>query len=312
MSVKQNILNAFKKEFTLKMAYSVNPDMNKTSVRARIYENIGVYFERIGTGLFMVKQDNGEYDEQVMLIEGDGRDLSKIEDASIDAIITDHPWMDKKANKGGNRNFASYNCFEYTEKDFEEKARVLKPGSFLVEMLPAENATNYDYLYKIKKMAEKAGFQYYSKVPWKKGNFVSNTGRKAKNTEDMLIFSKGEPRELRLDAKKTKNTGVVSYMKGTNGMLPTCFDVPPVPKKDVISQSEKPVELVKQIIEYITKEDEIILDQFAGSGVTGAAAKLVNRLAILIEQDKNKCKAICKRLNLTPVEPNVFVAASSI
>lgn len=309
MSITKNILAAFKKEFTMKMAYSVNPDVNKTSVRARIYENIGVYFDKIGKGLYIAKQNNGDYDEQIMLIEGDGRNLSDIENESIDAIVTDHPWSDPKANRGGNRHFATYNCFEYTQEDFNEKARVLKPGSFLVEMLPAENATNYEYLYRIKKMAENAGFKYYSKVPWKKGNFVSNTGRKAKNTEDMMIFSKGEPRELRLDAKKTKNTGVESYMKGTNGMLPTCFDVPPVPKKDIISQSEKPVELLVQILNYITKENEIVLDQFAGSGVTGAAAKLTNRLAVLIEQDKEKCKAIAKRLNLNPVEYPMFVSA---
>ena len=85
------------------------------------------------------------------VINGDGRDLSFLEDGSIDCIITDHPWLDEKANKGGNRNFAKYDTFEYTLEDFKEKARVLKDGCFLVEMLPAENATNFDYLYKIKK-----------------------------------------------------------------------------------------------------------------------------------------------------------------
>ena len=31
-------------------------------------------------------------------------------------------------------------------------------------------------------MAEKSGFKYFAKVAWKKGNFISNTGRKSKNT----------------------------------------------------------------------------------------------------------------------------------
>jgi len=34
--------------------------------------------------------------------------------------------------------------------DFKEKARVLKDGCFLVEVLPAENENNYEYLYQIK------------------------------------------------------------------------------------------------------------------------------------------------------------------
>ncbi|MCD7737906.1 MAG: hypothetical protein LUH58_02545 [Lachnospiraceae bacterium] len=39
------------------------------------------------------------------MIEGDGRDLSMIEDGSIDSILTDHPWLDPKSNKGGSRFF---------------------------------------------------------------------------------------------------------------------------------------------------------------------------------------------------------------
>ena len=77
-------------------------------------------------------------------------------------------------------------------------------------------------------MAQKAGFEYYAKVPWIKGSFISNTGRKAKNSEELMIFSKGKARALRIDAKKTKNTGSECFMSGTNRMLPTEFNVPPV------------------------------------------------------------------------------------
>ena len=37
----------------------------------------------------------------------------------------------------------------------------------------------------------------------KKGTFVSNTGRKAKNTQDIMIFSKGKARNMRYDKKRT-------------------------------------------------------------------------------------------------------------
>lgn len=62
-----------------------------------------------------------------------------------------------------------------------------------MEVLPAENENNYEYLYQIKNYAKEAGFLYYSKVTWKKGNFVSNTGRKAKNTQDIMFFLKERP-----------------------------------------------------------------------------------------------------------------------
>jgi site-specific DNA-methyltransferase (adenine-specific) len=139
-SLANTIYSCFKDkgEFSLKDAYSENSDKPKETVRARIYDN------RL--------------------------DLSMLGDASIDCILTDHPWLDKKSNKGGDRNFATYNCFRYTLDDFKEKARVLKDGCFLVEILPAENENNYDYLYQIKKYAEQCGLLYYSKVTWKKGN----------------------------------------------------------------------------------------------------------------------------------------------
>lgn len=293
MSIVNNLLEIFKAtEFTLKEAYAANPHVNKESVRARIYERIGIDFERLGKGLYLTKE------KDCVLIEGDGRDLSMIGNGSIDCIITDHPWLDTKSNKGGNRNFAAYDCFEYTLKDFKEKARVLKDGSFLVECIPAENETNFDYLYKLKKMAQEAGFQYYAKVPWVKGTFVSNTGRKSKNSEDLMIFSKGKPRALRLDVKKTKSLGIETYMSGTNKMLPTDFNVQAVANQNKICQSEKPSELFEQLLEYITLENEVVLDQFAGSGSVGVACINKKRKCILIEKAKECIDKIVKRINM--------------
>ena len=198
MTLVEKIFNCFKnnESFSLQEAYEHNLDKPQETVRARIYEKIGVKFERVAKGVYRTIDCE---EEQCVLIEGDGRDLSMIEDNSIDCILTDHPWLDMKSNKGGTRAFALYDCFRYTLEDFKEKARVLKDGCFLVEVLPAENENNYEYLYQIKQYAKEAGFVYYSKVPWKKGNFVSNTGRKAKNTQDIMIFSKGKARNMRID-----------------------------------------------------------------------------------------------------------------
>ena len=290
MSIVTNLLSTFKEtEFTLKEAYEVNPTVNKESVRARLYENLGKCFERLGKGLYITKEHD------CLVIEGNGRDLSIIDDCSIDCIITDHPW-DNKANKGGNRNFAEYDCFEYTVEDFKEKARVLKDGNFLCEVIPAESDTNFDYLYQLKKMAQEAGFEYYAKVPWIKGTFVSNTGRKSKNSEDLMIFSKGKPRALRIDAKKTKALGVTTYMSGTNKMLPTDFNVQAVPNQNKIAQSEKPSELFEQLLDYITRENEIVLDQFAGSGSVGEACIKTKRKCILIEKSHELVEKISQRL----------------
>ena len=295
MSLAEKIFHCFKeaKAFSLKDAYDQNADKPKETVRARIYENLGIKFERIAKGIYRTRNDG---EEVCIVMEGDGRDLSMLEDGSIDCILTDHPWLDLKSNKGGTRAFATYDCFKYTLEDFREKARVLKDGCFLVEILPAENENNYEYLYQIKQYAKEAGFIYYSKVTWKKGNFISNTGRKAKNTQDVMIFSKGKARSMRVDKKKTEATGQLAYMSGCNGMLPTMFDVPPVVKKERIHQSELPLSLCEQILQYVTYEGEIVLDSFAGSGVVGEAALNMKRSCILIEILKENIEKIKSRL----------------
>ena len=294
MNLSNKIFESFKNfgNFSLTDAYEKYPNNAKETVRARIYENLGIKFERIAKGLYQTINGN----ESCILLEGDGRNLSIINDNSIDCIITDHPWLDEKSNRGGDRHFAVYDCFKYTLDDFKEKARVLKDGSFLVEILPAENENNYEYLYQIKKYAESCGLLYYSKVTWKKGSFISNTGRKSKNTQDVMIFSKGKARNLRIDAKKTAQTGIQTFMSGTNGMLPTMFDVQPVSRKNRIHQSEMPVSLIEQILEFVTTEGEVVLDSFAGSGVVGEACLNKKRNCILIELLHENIEKIKTRL----------------
>ena len=78
-------------------------------------------------------------------------------------------------------------------------------------------------------------------------------------------------------------------------MLPTMFDIPPVPKNNKIHQSEIPLSLCEQILQYVTYEGEVVLDSFAGSGVVGEAALKMKRNCILIEILHKNIEKICKR-----------------
>ncbi len=312
--IQQSLWNYFRESenFSLKEANDyilneLNKDVNLESIRARIYEGINKgLFSRLAKGVYQVNVKN----KSCLLVNGDGRDLSFIKDNSIDAIITDHPYSLKKSHTGGNRNLAEYDCFQYVENDFNEKYRVLKPGGFLVEMLPSKNGDNWKYINKIHELAEESGLNFYAVVPWKKGEFIINQGRNSKNTEDIYFFSKGKARNLRLDAKTNKNiamqnnldiTGLTSYeiasllekkglevkyMSGTNKMLPTEFNYQPPSIKSRIHQAEKPIELFEDIIEYVSLPNELLLDQYAGSGNLGIAALNKERDSILIEQNK--------------------------
>lgn len=60
--------------------------------------------------------------------------------------------------------------------------------------------------------------------------------------------------------------------------------------------TQKPVRLMYKIIEDLTKEDDLIIDPFMGSGTTLLAARKLGRKAIGIEIDKNYCEIAKYRL----------------
>lgn len=62
--------------------------------------------------------------------------------------------------------------------------------------------------------------------------------------------------------------------------------------------AQKPVRLMKALIELVTIPGQVVLDPFAGSGSTAVAAKETGRHYIAIEHDNNYCELIRKRLGL--------------
>lgn len=290
MSLAKEIFDVVKEQHSFNLTY-INrhfPDKPAATLRARIYDNLDVLFKRVARGVYVAVSEDKE--TAVAVLNQDGRDLSCFDDASFDAIITDHPYEDKKSNVGGSRKFVDYDCFNYSMDDFKEKARVLKPGGFLVEFFAEENANNYEYIFQCKQYAKENGLLYYASVPWKKGAFVANTGRKAKNTEQVVIFSNGKPRSLRPDKQRG------GLMSGTAFMLPAAFDYQPKNVKEKIHKAEKPVELLEAIIEAVTLPYEVVLDQFAGSGNLGHAILNKKRFGVLIEKAKDVYDKILENL----------------
>ena len=57
--------------------------------------------------------------------------------------------------------------------------------------------------------------------------------------------------------------------------------------KEKFHPTQKPVELLEYLIKTYTNENQIVLDNCAGSFSTGIACLKTNRSCILIEKDKN-------------------------
>ena len=81
------------------------------------------------------------------------------------------------------------------------------------------------------------------------------------------------------------------YCKGgCRDIIPARIITPQVRKQ------EKPIELYNEIIKLISKKQEVILDQFAGSGNMGKSCRELGRCAILFEIDGKRASEISELL----------------
>jgi DNA modification methylase len=66
-------------------------------------------------------------------------------------------------------------------------------------------------------------------------------------------------------------------------------------KSAIGSHHDWPEEFVKLIISYLSKEDDLVVDPFAGSGVVPLVARAMNRGYIGIELDKSQYEEMYQR-----------------
>lgn len=213
----------------------------------------------------------------VKLFCGDCLELMpKMADKSVDLIATDCPY---KIVSGGcctknfdckgvlsqhNPHVKSGKLFGENEIAFSdwlpEAFRVLKDSSHCYVMVNGRNLKN------LQVSAEQAGFAYQNLLIWDKGNKTPNRYY-MQQVEFILMLKKG--------ASKTINK------PGTGNLLSF---------KNAVGHkrhpTEKPVELMKVLIENSSNAGDIILDPFMGSGSTAIAARQLGRSFIGIDKDE--------------------------
>lgn len=226
-----------------------------------------------------------------MIYNADCMDIFKdIEDETIDCVVTDCPYHiisggcttdNEKSNnysepsgiiqkrRGGmsvdSIEFSRQGkLFEYNDIEFSEWMpelyRVLKMNTHCYVMINPRN------LKELWQAAEDAGFTFQNLIVWDKGNSTPN--KYYMNCYELiLMLRKG-------GAKNINNMGTTNILRVPNI---THIKVHP---------TEKSVELMKILVENSTKEGDIVLDPFMGSGSTGVACKETNREFIGVEIDE--------------------------
>lgn len=222
--------------------------------------------------------------------------LSQIENQSIDLVVTDCPYkiVSGGATKnrdntavggilGKHRGVSNNLNIEETRKGkmfkhndilfkdwLPEIYRVLKPNTHCYIMINARNVKE------LQTECEKVGFQFQNLLIWEKGNVTPN--KFYMNAYEMiLMLKKGK-------ARKINNMGYSNILK-----------VPNV-KGQRNHPTEKPIELMKILIENSSNIGDVVLDPFMGSGSTGVACKDLQRDFIGIEIDKTYFDVAERRL----------------
>ena len=121
---------------------------------------------------------------------------------------------------------------------------------------------------------------------------------------DQILQERGRDK-FNVSIYKKINGKIVSANKEKNGVLiRDVFEIPylnPKAKERVDYPTQKPIELLKRILNISSKEDDLILDPFCGSGTTITTAKILKRKCITIDINKNSIDIAKKRL-LNPIE----------
>jgi len=214
--------------------------------------------------------------EEMGIYEGDClKELDNVKDNSVACLIIDPPYgIDFQSNfklaKHDKILQDNKEAFNLLDKSLEKvKLKMLKDSHTYI-------FTHWKVFEHVKPIIEKY-FEIKNTLIWNKNNWSMGDleGNYAEKYE-MIIFATQGKRKLVGDSRPVN---VLDFERTTNTNHPT----------------EKPVELLKELIKNSTVEGELVLDYFAGSGSTMIATKELNRKAVAIEIKKEYVDIIKSR-----------------
>ena len=222
--------------------------------------------------------------------------MKKIEDNSVDLIITDPPYEHVKGGmKSKKYNVGTWKSDSYMNEkmsDFKKEdifnfldvsITKMKKVNMYIFCSKLQLAHYFDYLNKNKKLK-------YDLLVWDKSSDDGKYSMKSSKffTQDIeyiiRIYESGVSLNKVWNEERTKSDSRY-YMKRQKFKQPKGEH-----------GTMKPVELIERFIELCSNENDIVLDPFMGSGTTAIACLNTNRNYIGFELDKKYCELANNRI----------------
>lgn len=239
--------------------------------------------------------------------------LPSICDVSIDTIFADPPFnLAKEYGMKVDDDKQEQEYVRWCKQWLKECARILKPGgAIFVYNLPKWNIVIGNYLAEV-------GFDFRHWIAVNMKLSLPISGRLYPSHYSLLYYTKGKPtifRKIRTPIERCRHCGgeIKDYGGHRSAMNPNGVnltdvwnDITPVRhwkfKSRKRSANQLSTKLLERVVQLSTREGEIVLDPFGGSGTTFDVCERLNRRWIGIEIES--CDVIIERLQTSDLQPH--------
>lgn len=252
--------------------------------------------------------------ENFVLLNGDSFKLLKnIEKKSVNMIFADPPYFLSSGGiscKSGRQVKVDKGVWDIT-KSIDDKIKFHRKWIELCREILDDNGTIWisstlHSVYAIGVALEMEGFAIINNIIWQKPNPAPNLAcRCFTHSTETIIWA----RKQISATKKGKHYFDYSSMKEENGgkQMKDVWEFTDEPeiwkistpskaeKKEGYHPTQKPLKLLERIIVASTKENDLVLDPFNGSGTTGIACSHLNRRYIGIDNNVEYLELTKKR-----------------
>jgi site-specific DNA-methyltransferase (adenine-specific) len=252
-------------------------------------------------------------DDYSTLIHADSLQyLDEIEKESVDVIVADPPYFlsnDGITNSGG--KMVSVNKGSWDKRlTLEEKHQFNKTWIQKCKNILTPNGTIWisgtlHNIYSIGMALQEEGYKILNNITWEKLNPPPNLSTRVfTHSTETILWARKDTK----DAKHYYNYDRMKEMNHNKQMKDVWSGPLTKPSEKTFGKhpTQKPEYLVERILLASTKENDLILDPFIGSGTTAVVAKKMERNIIGIDSNKEYLEIAKQRLDHTNIQGRLF------